>query len=133
MMNRHQAREFILRALYQREFLDTPLAEMLTDIDPGEQRDYIERVFTGVISRRDELDKLLGNHTIGWRFDRLSLIDRNILRIGAFEILYADEDIPPEVAIDEAVELAKEYGTDNAPVFINGILDRIWKEGKNEG
>ncbi len=130
-MNRHSAREFILRALYQREFVDTPLPEMLSEVDPGEQREYIERLFEGIISHRAELDELLGKHTVGWRFDRLSLVDRNILRLGAYELLYSDE-VPPEVAIDEAVELAKEYGTENAQAFINGILDRLWKEKKGK-
>lgn len=132
MMNRHQAREFMLRALYQREFIDTPLVEMLADVDPGDQRGYIERVFSGIIANREKLDELLGKRTIGWRFERLSLIDRNILRLGAYELLYMGDEIPAEVAIDEAVELAKAYGTDNAQAFINGILDRILKEGKDE-
>lgn len=126
-MNRHEARAFVLRALYQREFVDTPLAEMLAEVDPGDERGYIEELFNGIMTERASIDALLGEHTVGWRFDRLALIDRNILRIGAYELLHSD-DVPPEVAIDEAVELAKEYGTENAPVFINGILDRIWKE-----
>jgi len=130
MMNRHQAREFVLRALYQREFVDTPLSEMLSEVDPNDQRDYIERLFSGIISRREKLDAVLGTHTIGWRFERLGLIDRNILRLGAYELLYMRDEIPPEVAIDEAVELAKTYGTEKAQVFINGILDRLLKEGK---
>ncbi|HDJ29732.1 MAG TPA: transcription antitermination factor NusB [Candidatus Acetothermia bacterium] len=128
-MNRHEARAFVLRALYQREFVDTPLAEMLAEVDPGDERGYIEELFNGIMTERASIDALLGEHTVGWRFDRLALIDRNILRIGAYELLHSD-DVPPEVAIDEAVELAKEYGTENAPVFINGILDRIWKEHK---
>ncbi len=128
-MSRHQAREFLLRALYQREFVSTPLAEMLTNIDADDQREYIEHTFAGILVHRDAIDALVGAHTIGWRFDRLALLDQNILRLGAYELLYAD-DVPPEVAIDEAVELAKQYGTDNAPAFINGILDRIWKETK---
>ena len=129
-MNRHQAREFVLCALYQREFVDTPLSEMLSEVDPNDQRDYIERLFSGIISRREKLDAVLGTHTIGWRFERLGLIDRNILRLGAYELLYMRDEIPPEVAIDEAVELAKTYGTEKAQVFINGILDRLLKEGK---
>lgn len=100
---------------------------MLAEVDPGDERGYIEELFNGIMTERASIDALLGEHTVGWRFDRLALIDRNILRIGAYELLHSD-DVPPEVAIDEAVELAKEYGTENAPVFINGILDRIWKE-----
>jgi len=128
-MQRVEARELVLSALYQREFLPTTLDEILADVDPGEQRAYIERLFTGIIDRREEIDALIGAHTIGWRFERLGLIDRDVLRIGVYELLY-DEEIPPEVAIDQAVELAKKYGTEQARVFVNGILDRIWKEAR---
>jgi len=123
----------VLTALYRREFLSTPLEEMLDDVDVGDQRAYVELVFGGIVDHREVLDRMIGDRTVGWRFERLSLIDRNILRIGAFEILYA-EDVPPEVAIDEAVEMAKRFGTDQGPSFINGILDRIWKDqGKPPG
>jgi len=126
-MQRREAREFVLTALYRREFTDASLDDMLEGGDPGEQRPYIEQVFHGVLNRRAEIDRLIGERTIGWRFERLALLDRNILRIGVYEILYLPE-VPGEVAIDEAVELAKAYGTEPARAFINGILDRIWKE-----
>ena len=126
-MQRREAREFLLSALYRREHVDTPLDEMLEDEHPGEQRGYIETVFHGVGERRDEIDRMIGERTVGWRFERLALIDRNILRLGVYELLYLDE-VPPEVAIDEAVELAKKFGTEQARSFVNGILDRIWKE-----
>lgn len=125
-MHRREAREFLLSALYQREFNEAPLAEMLTEIDPGEQRDYIEQVFSGIEARRAVIDDTIGEYIVGWRFERLALIDRNILRLGIFELLY-HSDIPAEVAIDEAVELCKKYGTEKARVFVNGILDRIFK------
>jgi len=126
-MQRREAREFVLTALYRREFTDASLEEMLEGRDPGDQRHYIETLFHGVLDRRGELDRMIGERTAGWRFDRLALLDRNILRIGVYEILHLP-DVPAEVAIDEAVELAKMYGTDPARAFINGILDRIWKE-----
>jgi len=131
-MHRRDAREFLLSALYQREFSEAPLSEMLAEIDPGpgEQRDYIEQVFSGVNARLIEIDALIREHIVGWRFERLALIDRNILRLGIFELLYRS-DIPAEVAIDEAVELCKKYGTERARVFINGILDRIFKREQN--
>jgi N utilization substance protein B len=126
-MQRREAREFVLSVLYRREFVETPLADLLDEVDTGDQRSYVERVYLGILDRRAELDALIGERTVGWRFERLALIDRNILRLGAFEILYLPE-VPPQVALDEAVELAKKYGTENARSFINGILDRIWKE-----
>jgi len=128
-MQRREAREFLLSALYRREHVDTALDEMLEDVQPDDQRGYIETVFDGVMERREEIDRMIGERTVGWRFERLALIDRNILRLGVYELLYLDE-VPPEVAIDEAVELAKTYGTEQARSFVNGILDRIWKEHK---
>jgi len=126
-MQRRDAREFLLTALYRREHVETTLAEMLAEVEPGDQREYIETVFDGVLARLDEIDRMIGERTVGWRFERVALIDRNILRLGVYELLFLDE-IPPEVAMDEAVELAKKYGTEQARSFVNGILDRIWKE-----
>jgi N utilization substance protein B len=130
-MQRREAREFLLSALYQQEFVERSISEMLSEIDPGDQRDYIEQVFIGIAAHRDEIDDLIGQHTVGWRFERLALIDRNILRLGVFELLHLPS-IPPEVAINESVELCKKYGTERARVFVNGILDRIWKETRDE-
>jgi N utilization substance protein B len=129
-MQRTRAREFVLFALYRSEFLPIVLEELLAEEDPGDQRDYVENVFHGVNEKRDELDRMIGARTVGWRFERLALLDRNILRIGVYELLYRD-DIPAEVAMDEAVELAKKYGTEQAQSFINGILDRIWKDERD--
>ena len=126
-MQRREAREFLLAVLYRREHVDAPLDEMLGEVNPGDQRGYIETVFEGVLERLDEIDRMIGERTVGWRFERLALIDRNILRLSVYELLYLDE-VPPEVAMDEAVELAKKYGTEQARSFVNGILDRIWKE-----
>lgn len=125
-MRRRQARELLLAALYQREFREVTLHELLADQDPGDQLQFIEQVYSGVLAHQKELDERIGERTVGWRFERLAFIDRNILRLGTYELLYLPE-VPPEVAIDEAVELCKKYGTENAQVFVNGILDRIWK------
>jgi len=128
-MQRREAREFLLTALYQREFTGMDLADFIseTETDPGDQLGYIQSSFQHILERQPELDQMLGERTVGWRFERLALIDRNILRIGLYELLH-NEDVPPEVAMDEAVELAKRFGTDRAREFVNGILDRIWKD-----
>jgi N utilization substance protein B len=128
-MQRREAREFVLSALYQREFTDANLDALLEDQNPGDQLSYITSTFEGILERQQEIDEMLGERTVGWRFERLARIDRNILRIGVYELLYCD-DVPPEVAMDEAVELAKKYGTENARSFVNGILDRIWQDAK---
>ena len=129
-MQRREARELLLTALYRCEFLPASLSELFNERDPGDQRQYIEDSFRGIQDRREEIDAMLGERTVGWRFERLALLDRNILRIGVYELLFS-EDVPPEVAIDEAVELAKKYGTEQARGFVNGILDRIWKEQRD--
>ncbi len=126
-MQRSRAREVVLFALFRGEFLPLTLSEVFEEEDPGDQRDYIESVFDGIVAKRDDLDRMIGARTVGWRFERLALLDRNILRIGVYELLYRD-DVPAEVAMDEAVELAKKYGTEQASSFINGILDRIWRD-----
>jgi N utilization substance protein B len=126
-MNRRSAREFLLRLLYQREFVDAPLDEALAETDPGRQRPYLEKFLSVLSAHRSEIDAQIAKRAVGWKLERLALMDRNILRLGICELLYMSE-IPAEVAIDEAVELAKRYGTEQAPVFINGILDRIWKD-----
>jgi N utilization substance protein B len=126
-MHRTRARELVLFGLYQSEFLAVTLEDVLDEEDPGDQRDYMAGVFQGVKDHQEDIDRRIGERTVGWRFERLALLDRNILRVGVYELLYPG-GVPPEVALDEAVELAKKYGTEQAQSFINGILDRIWKE-----
>jgi transcription antitermination protein NusB len=126
-MHRRDARELLLSALYRHEFQPVSVDELFEETDPGDQRAYIEGSFRGIVAQLPEIDRLLREKTIGWRLERLALLDRNILRIGVYELLH-DDDIPPEVALDEAVELAKKFGTQPAQRFVNGILDRIWKE-----
>ena len=130
-MHRREAREFLLGALYQREFRDFCLEDLVDDVDPGAQREYIEKVYSGIVGHAAEIDKLIATRTTGWRFERLSPIDKSILRLAVYELLYMP-DIPPEVAINEAVELSKAFGTDQARVYVNGILDRIWKDKGTE-
>ncbi|MFC2095470.1 transcription antitermination factor NusB [Candidatus Bipolaricaulota bacterium] len=131
LMQRSEARELLLSALYRCEFMPATLEAVFEDTDPENQRDYVEAAFNGIRERQSEIDQLLGEKTVGWKFERLALLDRNILRIGAYELLYSD-DIPAEVALDQAVELAKKFGTEQARKFINGILDRIWKEHREQ-
>lgn len=121
---RREARRKILTALYRSEFLD--------ESEHIEGSGFEESVYRGVIDKRDQIDELIGKYAKGWRVDRLAILDKNILRIGIFEMLYLDPPTPPEVMINEAVELAKTYGTEKSPKFINGILDRLWHEEGRE-
>jgi len=129
-MRRHEAREVVLRLLYRLEFKTLPLEALLVEEELNDQADFIRERLVGILQHREEIDEIIDRRAQGWGIDRLATVDRNILRLGIYELLYTD--VPPEVAIDEAVELAKEYGTEKAPSFINAILDRVWKE-KNGG
>jgi len=128
-MLRRQAREEVLKALYRYEFLEEEPLESVQEReeDYGEQRDFVEGLFLGTIDRRKEIDEVIDRSVIGWRLERLAPLDRNILRMSIFELLF-QEETPPEVVINEAIELCKKYGTENSPKFVNGILDRLWKE-----
>ncbi len=116
----------VLRLLYRLEFKDAPLDELLSEEDLDDQVEFIRERLEGIFYHRREIDAIIDQRAKGWGIDRLAMMDRNILRLGIYELLYTD--IPPEVAIDEAVELAKEYGTEKSPGFVNGILDRVWRE-----
>lgn len=120
-MRRRQARERILKALFRQDFLG--------EGDPEEpsREDYVREVLEGIRAHRPEIDRLIEERAEGWRLERLHSVDRNVLRLAIYELLYR-EDVPPEVVINEAVELAKRYGTEKSPAFVNGILDRIYKE-----
>ena len=86
--------------------------------------DYAAMLVEGVVAHRDRIDQLLAEHAEGWTVARMPAVDRNLLRIGTYELLWCD-DVPPAVAISEAVSLAKALSTDESPTFVNGLLARI--------
>ncbi|MDF2967259.1 MAG: antitermination protein NusB [Nocardioidaceae bacterium] len=85
---------------------------------------YTARLVQGVLAHQAEIDALIEDYAVGWTLDRMPAIDRNLLRIGAFEILHVD-DVPDEVAISEAVALARQLSTEESPRFVNGLLARV--------
>jgi transcription antitermination protein NusB len=115
-MRRSDQRRDAVFALYQREVTRRPLEELLVDAKP-----FSRELADGVDAHRDELDGLIAKHSKGWALDRIAPLERNIMRVALYEALHRD-DIPVEVAIDEAVELAKEYCGTDAPGFVNGVL-----------
>lgn len=92
---------------------------------PLDVRDYTETLVLGIAAERDALDAAIQRVSRTWRIPRMALVDRNLLRIGGYELLYRGSDVPRGVAINEAVELAKRFGADEARAFVNGILDRL--------
>ena len=99
---------------------------------PSEIRTFSRQVVLGIWENREQLDKLIAQSSKNWRLERMSHTDKNILRVGVFEMLFMN-DIPPKVSIDEAVELGKKFGTEESGAFINGILDNIYNQLKREG
>ncbi|HVL99530.1 MAG TPA: transcription antitermination factor NusB [Egibacteraceae bacterium] len=124
--SRHVARKQALDVLYEADLkghpVPTVLAEHLRAEDPLPE--FALALVRGVHRHREEIDDLISAHARGWTLSRMPVVDRNLLRIGLYEILH-DDDVPTAVAIDEAVELAKELSTDNSGRFVNGVLARI--------
>lgn len=95
-------------------------------------RPYVERLLRTVDEHREEIDRLIGEHASNWRLERIGAIDRNVLRLGIAELVWAD-DVPPKVAIHEAVKLATKYGGAESPRFVNGVLDGVYRKVVEEG
>lgn len=132
MGRRRKSREFALRILYQLNITKQEAATALTQFQenflPGEEvDDFLKRLVLGVIEHRSELDRLIERYSENWRLDRIDMIERNLLRMALFELLYCEE-IPPKVTINEAIDLGKRYGSEESGSFINGLLDRIQNE-----
>jgi transcription antitermination protein NusB len=127
------ARELALQLLFQQEFApQIDLQEFLQVFEeqPGFNRDilsYANRLAIGVIENKSEIDGLIQAAARHWSIGRMALVDRNIIRIATYEMRYSDELIETKIAIDEAVEIAKRYGTKESSSFINGVLDQIQK------
>ena len=131
---RRKARELALQFLFEQDFQTEALD--VESIDERQDRffanfevsakavPYARELISGIVGYRAELDSLIASNSRNWRVERMSLVDRNLLRIALFEIRYAD-DVPGRVAINEALEIAKRFSTDKSVAFINGILDSL--------
>ena len=137
MGQRRRSREVALQILYHMEVTESPPDEgialhyeLLTTGEDHEVqaplvvRPFAERLVRGVHLHRDEIDQTLVSASENWRLDRMSIVDRNILRIALFEMLYCP-DVPPKVSINEAIDIAKKFGSEDSGAFINGVLDHI--------
>jgi len=129
---RRKSREFALQVLYQLNITHqdslTALAQFQEHfLSDREADEFLKRLVLGVLEHCQELDRLIEQYSENWRLDRINMIDRNILRIALYELLYC-KDIPPKVTLNEAIDLGKRYGSEDSGSFINGILDRIQNE-----
>ena len=130
---RHKARKRALDVLFEADLRGTDPIEVVaqarqrrTDAGEPDLPDYAVVLVQGVTEHRERIDEILATYSLGWTLERMPAVDRNLLRIGAFEILWGD--VPPAVAIDEAVEMAKKWCAAEAPKFVNGVLGRVARE-----
>lgn len=131
MSRRRRARKIILDALYRMEIDNCAPAEALQDyreeMDTKEIAEFVDRVVFGVVDKKAEMDAIIDGYADKWTANRMPVLDRCILRIGIFEMNYED-DIPTSVTINEAVEIANTYSTDESGRFVNGILGHLAKD-----
>ncbi|WP_058485266.1 transcription antitermination factor NusB [Defluviitalea phaphyphila] len=130
-MSRRKIREHIFTLLFQKEFARSSEEQERIDLyfeqHPNikeEDKEFIINEFKNITQKLSEIDDLLSQYSIGWKIERMSRVDLSIFRVAIYEMYY-DEDVPKSVAINEAVELAKKYSSDEAPAFINGVLGKI--------
>ncbi|HVY72474.1 MAG TPA: transcription antitermination factor NusB [Candidatus Paceibacterota bacterium] len=145
MANRHLSRSVVLQTLFEWDFRDCKkeVAEEALDRNAHEfapgasDLPFMEELLDGVLSRKNDLDMVIEKAAPEWPIARIALVDRNVLRLGLFELLFSDrEKVPAKVAINEAIELAKNFGGENSGRFVNGVLGAVYKElgepGKDE-
>ncbi len=133
---RTKARETALQVLYKMDIADGDATELEADKDglaPGtEARAYCDRLVSGVVAQMPAIDATIERYSENWKITRMPVVDRNILRVAVYE-LQNHADVPYKVIIDEAVELAKKYGSEESGPFVNGIIDRIRKGLAQDG
>jgi N utilization substance protein B len=135
MGNRRYSRELVIQFLYLTEMNEGEIENQLktfwenNSCEEEDVQSFTEDILKDIFDHKEEIDARLEKYSDNWTLSRMAVIDRNLLRMAASELMYS-KTVPPKVAIDEAVEIAKKYGTADSPNFINGVLDRILKELK---
>ena len=154
MKKRRQSREMALQMLYQSDLARTPGEQVVAAFDPSSVRDameigadnpfagvgpipvkaveYAQSLVRGTLANLDEIDRLIRQQADHWRLERMPAVDRNILRLAVYEFLY-EQDVPKIVVMDEAIELAKTFGSEQSSSFVNGLLDGLLKQHEFPG
>ncbi|MBU6390208.1 transcription antitermination factor NusB [Patescibacteria group bacterium] len=138
MANRHLARSTVLQTLFEWDFngrrdigtITDVLERNVAEFAPGiGDTSFMKKLLRSIMEKRENIDNIISKAAPDWPLEKISIIDRNILRIGLYELLFADKgEVPEKVAINEAIELAKTYGGDNSGKFVNGVLGSVYKE-----
>jgi len=137
MANRHLSRSIAMQSLYEWDFqgmdmdkLDEIVKQNIEEFGPGiEETDFVWQIVNGVIENLSKLNKIIEKSAPEWPIDQITIVDRNVLRIGLYELLLGNrKEVPPKVAINEAIELAKTFGGESSGKFINGVLGTVYRE-----
>ncbi len=145
MASRHLARSLAMQSLYEwdfsgqkSEFIRPIIDRIVDEFGPGlENKEFAYTLVQNVVSKHTEIDAIIRNAAPEWPLEKIAIVDRNVLRIGLWELLFGNyKDVPPKVAINEAIELAKTFGGENSGKFVNGVLGTVYRElgepGKDE-
>jgi len=142
MASRHLSRSIAMQSLYEWDFsgkkkedLDKIVEKNINEFGPGlEDKDFVWELTKGVVKKITSIDKIITQAAPEWPLDQITIVDRNVLRLGLYELLYGSkEDVPPKVAINEAIELAKTFGGESSGKFINGVLGTVFNEIEKDG
>jgi len=136
MANRHSSRSAIIQTLYELDFNNFTQKDYLVLLENNlnefwpviKDQEFSKKLLKGIMEYKEKIDKLIEKYAPEWPISKINLVDRNILRLGIYELLYGDsQEVPPKVAINEAIELAKEFSGETSGRFINGVLGSIYK------
>lgn len=146
MANRHLSRSIVLQTLFEWDFntlktndaTDALLRNIAEFADNSADLEFMKSLLVGIVAKVDDLNTIINKAAPEWPIDKISTVDRNVLRIGLYELLFSDRgEVPPKVAINESIELAKTFGGENSGKFVNGVLGAVYKEigepGKDQG
>lgn len=141
MASRHLSRSIVMQSLYEWDFygkksesLEKIIETNIEEFGPGlKDKNFIWQLINGIVSCLSDINKIIEKAAPEWPVEQITIIDRNILRIGLYELLYGNkEEVPPKVAINEAIELAKTFGGESSGKFINGVLGTVYKQINKE-
>ncbi|PKL72710.1 transcription antitermination factor NusB [Candidatus Kuenenbacteria bacterium HGW-Kuenenbacteria-1] len=135
MSNRHLARSIILQTLYQWDFNEEKNEQILVILNNNlknfaseiNNQDFIEKIINGIIKNIKEINQCIQKYAPEWPIENITVVDRNVLRIGIYELIFSSE-VPPKVAINESIELAKTFGGDSSGKFVSGVLGALYKD-----
>ncbi|AYA76974.1 transcription antitermination factor NusB [Bacillus sp. Y1] len=132
-MKRRTAREKALQALFQIDMSEAdPKEAILHVLEEERGDDYLSNLVSGVVEHKNEIDEMIKEHLEKWTIERIAPVDRNLLRLAVYELVYMKEEVPANVVIDEAIEIAKVFGDEHASRFVNGVLSKIKQQTEKQ-